>query len=108
LPAAPLSFFFFFEVNWLHGLDQATTNLLHKKIRREDGATCYDTHPTALFHQEMLSQGHADSSVRNSHKGHPGPDRVPNIHYNNNNNKKAHVTNLLQKKHAYCNEDKNY
>lgn len=40
---------FFFEVNWLHWLDQATTNLLHKKIRREDGATCYDTHPTALF-----------------------------------------------------------
>jgi hypothetical protein len=70
----------FFEVNWLHGLDQATTNLLHKKISREDGATCYDTHPTALFPQEMLSQGHADSSVRNSHKGHPGPDRVPNIH----------------------------
>jgi hypothetical protein len=36
----------------------------------------------------MLSQGHADSSVRNSHKGHPGPDRVPNIHKNKNNNKK--------------------
>jgi hypothetical protein len=46
---------FFFEVNWLHGLDQATTNLLHKKIRREDGATWYDTHPTALFPQDMLS-----------------------------------------------------
>ena len=43
--------FFFFEVNWLHGLDQATTNLLLKKILREDGAaaTCSDTHPTALF-----------------------------------------------------------
>jgi hypothetical protein len=49
----------FFEVSRLHGLDQATSNLLHKKIRREDGATCYDTHPTALFPQEMLSQGHA-------------------------------------------------
>jgi hypothetical protein len=94
-PKAPV-FFFFFEVNWLHGLDQATTNLLHKKIRREDGATCYDTHPTALFPQEMLSQGHADSSVRNSHKGHPGPDRVPNVNLLLLG--PAHVTNILQKK----------
>jgi hypothetical protein len=72
---------FFLLVNWLHGLDQATTNLLHKKIRREDGATCSNSHPTALFPQELLSQGHADSPVRNNYKGHPGPDRVPNSNF---------------------------
>jgi hypothetical protein len=31
--------------------------------------------------QETLSQGHVDSSVRNNHKGHPGPDRVPSIFF---------------------------
>jgi hypothetical protein len=46
--------FVWFEVNWLHGLDQATTNLLHKKIRREDGATCYDIAQHPIRHLGIL------------------------------------------------------
>jgi hypothetical protein len=42
----------FLEVVSYNGRDHATSCSLHKKIQREDGATCCDTHPMAPLVQE--------------------------------------------------------
>ncbi len=63
---------FFFEVISYNGLNHATVNPPHKKNQCKDGATCYDTHPTAPLMQRKPSQGHADSSVKSNPKGIQG------------------------------------